>query len=436
MPLHFSAWVGRLGFNGWCSINRTGDKLKIKRGKIDSQGIETVKVLKSGIKMNFEERWWLKKEYQPNGYQDNEIERAMNKILQIFDTQWAEDVLDQRKNHLMIGYLVEKGSYPLSILIGLGNDLIEIESLKNSDRLIKDIKNGTKFISTAFEAEIAAECVKRGFDVELYPALCGKTPDLKIIFDSKVVYFEITEIHPSQGSQGMHTLHETLDNLFGYVNPLIPENMSIKLTPNKLISNRQFNPIKNRLEHILKDNSSFPTSFQINDLIVEIEKEKDDWGKGLYITIPSDIIDRELKRLNSKIKKKARQICEPNLGVIVVDATNTLSSDFSAVGRRIKEKAISRPNLTVDVILDVSEPLDEKTGHGKEIEVINKIKDNINEIFKQSNYSNILAVIIIRSFKFFKKKNEVIIVENPYCEELQLLKKIKELHAFSRTTNL
>jgi len=431
MPLHFSAWVERLGLNGWRSINRTGDKLKIKRGKIDSQGIETVKVLKSGIKMNFEERWWLKKEYQPNGYQDNEIERAMNKILQIFDTQWAEDVLDQRKNHLMIRYLVEKGSYPLSILIGLGNDLIETESLKNSERLIKDIKNGTKFISTAFEAEIAAECVKRGFDVELYPELCGKIPDLKIIFDSKVVYFEITEIHPSRD---MCSLHKTLDNLFGHVNPLIPENMSIKLTPNKLISNRQFNPIKNRLKHILKDNSSFPTSFQINDLIVEIEKEKDDWG--LYITIPSDIIDRELKRLNSKIKKKARQICEPNLGVIVVDATNTLSSAFSAVGRRIKEKAISRPNLTVDVILDVSEPLDEKTRHGKEIEVINKIKDNINEIFKQSNYSNIVAVIIIRSFKFFKKKNEVIIVENPYCEKLQLLKKIKELHAFSRTTNL
>ena len=433
MPIHFSAWVERLGLNGWCSINRTGDKLKIKRGKIDSQGIETIKVLKSGIKMNFEERWWLKKEYQPNGYQDNEIERAMNKIFQIFDTQWTEDVLDQRKNHLMIRYLVEKGSYPLGILIGLGNDLIETESLKNSERLIKDIKNDTKFISTAFEAEIAAECVKRGFDVELYSELCGKIPDLKIIFDSKVVYFEITEIHPSKD---MRSLHKTMNNLFGYFNPLIPENMSIKLTPNKLISSRQFNPIKNRLKHILKDNSSFPTSFQINDLVVEIEKEKDDWGKGLYITIPSDIIDRELKRLNSKIKKKAKQISKPNLGVIIVDATNTLSSDFSAVGRRIKEKAISRPNLTVDVILDVSEPLDEKTGHGKEIEVISKIKDNINEIFKQSNYSNILAVIIIRSFKFFKKKNEVIIVENPYCEELQLLKKIKELHAFSRTTNL
>ena len=392
MPIHFSAWVVRLGLNGWCSINRTGDKLKIKRGKIDSQGIETIKVLKSGIKMNFEERWWLKKEYQPNGYQDNEIGRAMNKIFQIFDTQWTEDVLDQRKNHLMIRYLVEKGSYPLSILIGLGNDLIETESLKNSERLIKDIKNGTKFISTAFEAEIAAECVKRGFDVELYSELCGKIPDLKIIFDSKVVYFEITEIHLSKD---MRSLHKTLNNLFGYFNPLIPENMSIKLTPNKLISSRQFNPIKNRLKHILKDNSSFPTSFQINDLVVEIEKEKDDWGKGLYITIPSDIIDRELKRLNSKIKKKAKQISKPNLGVIIVDATNTLSSDFSAVGRRIKEKAISRQNLTVDVILDVSEPLDEKTGHGKEIEVINKIKDNINEIFKQSNYSNILTVIII-----------------------------------------
>jgi hypothetical protein len=416
-------------------MSRVGDKLKIKRGKLDSQWNETAKVLKSGIKDNLEEKWWLKKEYQPTGYQDGEIERAMNKILQIFDNRWVEDVLDQRKDHLVIESF-KKGSYNLSMLVGLGNDLIEIESLKNSGSLIKDIKNGTKFISAAFEAEIAAECVKRGFDVELYPVLCRKTPDLKIIFDSKVVYFEITEIHPSQGSQGMHTLHETLDNLFGHVNPLIPENTSIKLTPNKLISNSQFNPIKNRLEHILKDNSSFPTSFQINDLIVEIEKEKDDWGKGLYITIPPDMIDLELKRLNSKIKKKARQICEPNLGVIVVDATNTLSSAFSAIGWSIKERAITRSNSILGIILSEFVPMDKTTEHKKEIEVINKIKDNIKEIFEQSNYSNILAVIIIRSFKFFKNKNEMIIVKNPYREDSQLLNKIKELHTFSRTTYL
>ena len=400
---------------------------------MDSQGLETAKMLKSGITMNLEEKWWLKKEYRPNGYQDNEIECAMDRILQIFDKQWVEYVLDQRKIHLMIRYLAEKGSYHLSILVGLGNDLIEIESLKNSERLIKDIKSSTKFISTAFEAEIAAECVRRGFDVELYPELCGKIPDLKIIFDSKIVYFEITEIHPSQQ---IRSLHKTLNNLFEYVNPLIPENTSIRLIPNKLIPNHQFNLIKDGLKHILKDNSSFPTSFQINDLIVKLEKEKDDWGKSLYITTTSDIIDLELKRLKNKIKRKARQISEPNLGVIVVDATNTLSSAFSAVGRRMKERAISRSNLNIDIILDVSEPLDEKTEHEKEIEVINKIKENIKEIFEQSNYSNILAVIIIRSFKFFVKKNEVIIVENPYCEESQLFKKIKELHAFSRTTNL
>ena len=400
---------------------------------MDSQCIETAKVLKSEIKINLEEKWWFKKEYQPEGYHDREIERAMNKILQIFDAQWVEDVLDQRKDHLVTEYFKKKGSYPLSMLIGLGNDLIEIESLKNSNRLIKDIKNGTKFISTAFEAEIAAECVKKGFDVELYSELCGKFPDLKIIFDSKVVYFEITEIHPGKD---MRSLHKTLDNLFGCVNPLIPENMSIKLTPNKLISNRQFNPIKNRLKHILKDNSSFPTSFQINDLIVEIEKEKYDWGKGLYITIPSDIIDLELKRLNSKIKKKARQICEPNLGVIVVDATNILSSAFSAIGCSIEERAIPRSNSILGIISSGFVPMDKTTGHRKEIEVINKIKDNIKEIFKQSNYSNILAVIIIRSFKFFKNKNEVIIIKNPYCEDSQLLNKIKELHTFSRTTNL
>ena len=412
-----------------------GDK---KRIMMHSQCLKTVKVLKLGIKRNYEEKWWLKEEYQPKEYQDTEIEQPMNKILQIFDDQWVEYVLhewlrDQRRDHLMIRHLIAKGSYPLSILVGLGKNLIEIEHLKNIERLIKDIKSSTKFISTAFEAEIAAECVMRGFDVELYPELCGKIPDLKIIFDSKIVYFEITEIHPSQR---IRSLHKTLNNLFQYVNPLIPENTSIRLTPNILISKSQFNQIKNRLKHILEDNSSFPTSFQINDLIVEVEKEKDDWGKSLYITIPSDVIDLELKRLKGKIKKKARQISEPNLGVIVVDATNTLSSAFSAVGRRIKEGTSLAPNLAVDIILNVFEPMDKKTEHDKEIEVINKIKDNINEIFKQSNYSNILAVIVIRSFKFFKKKNEAIIVENPNCEELQLLKKIKGLHAFSRTTNL
>lgn len=405
---------------------------------MDPQCLETVKVLKSSIKRNVKEKWWLKEEYQPKEYRDTEIEHAMNKILQIFDNQWVGYVLDgwlrdQRRHHLVIRYLVEKGSYPLSILVGLGKNLIEIESTKNVEILIKDLKNGRKFISAAFETELAAECVRNGFTVELYPELCGKIPDLKIIFDSKIVYFELTEIHPSQR---MHSLHKTLNNLFQYVNPLIPENTSIRLTSNILISKSQFNQIKNRLKHILEDNSSFSTLFQINDLIVEVEKEKDDWGKSLYIAIPSDVIGLELKRLKDKIKKKARQISEPNLGVIVVDATNTLSSAFSAVGRRIKEGTSLAPNLAVDIILNVFEPMDKKTEHDKEIEVINKIKDNIKEIFRLSKYSNILAVIVIRSFKFFKKKNEAIIVENPNCEELQLFKKIKGLHAFSRTTNL
>jgi hypothetical protein len=405
---------------------------------MDSQCLETVKVLKSSIKRNVKEKWWLKEEYQPKEYRDTEIEHAMNKILQIFDNQWVGYVLDgwlrdQRRHHLVIRYLVEKGSYPLSILVGLGKNLIEIESTKNVEILIKDLKNGRKFISAAFETELAAECVRNGLTVELYPELCGKIPDLKIIFGSKIVYFELTEIHPSQR---MHSLHKTLNNLFQYVNPLIPENTSIRLTSNILISKSQFNQIKNRLKHILEDNSSFSTLFQINDLIVEVEKEKDDWGKSLYIAIPSDVIGLELKRLKDKIKKKARQISEPNLGVIVVDATNTLSSAFSAVGRRIKEGTSLAPNLAVDIILNVFEPMDKKTEHDKEIEVINKIKDNIKEIFRLSKYSNILAVIVIRSFKFFKKKNEAIIVENPNCEELQLFKKIKGLHAFSRTTNL
>jgi len=90
---------------------------------MDYHCLETVKVLKSGIKRNIEGKWWLKKEYQPKEYQVTEIERAMSKILQIFDNQWVEDVFnewlrDQRRHHLMIGYLIAKGSYPLSILVG------------------------------------------------------------------------------------------------------------------------------------------------------------------------------------------------------------------------------------------------------------------------------------------------------------------------------
>lgn len=95
-----------------------------------------------------------------------------------------------------------------------------------------------------------------------------------------------------------------------------------------------------------------------------------------------------------------------------------------------------RPNLTVDITLFVFEPLDKKTESEKEVEIANKIKNSIKEIFELNNYSNILAVIIIRSFKFSKGKNEVIIIENPRCEEPQLLKQIEELHAFSRTINL
>lgn len=405
---------------------------------LGSQRLETVKTLKSSIKINLEEKWWLKEEYQPKEYQEKEIERSMNKIIQIFDNQWVDDVLnewlrDQRKNHLMIRYLVGKGSYQLGMLVGLGNDLIEIETLKNSERLIKDIKNSAKFIPSALEAEIAAECVRRGFGVELYPDLCGKIPDLKIIFNSKNVYFEITEIHPSQRE---HSLHKILDNLFYCITPLIPENTRLRLTPNKLISRGKFNQIKSRLKHILKDNSSRSTSFQISDLFIEVKKERDDWGKSLYITIPSDLIDLELERLKDRIKKEANQISKPNLGVIVVDATNILSSAFNAIARSIKEGMSLGPNLILSISLYQFEPLDKEAESKKEVEVTNKIKGGIKEILEKNNYSNILAVVVIRSFKFFKKENEIIIVENPNCKELQLLKKIEELYAFSRAINL
>jgi len=405
---------------------------------VDFRRLEAIQELKSGIESNIEEKWWLKEKYQPKAYQVHEIEIAVNKILQIFDNEWVVVILnkwlrDQRRHHIMIRQLIEKGSYNLSILVGLGKNLIAIGSLRNIEDLIKDLKNDQKFLSAALEAEIAAECVRKEFEVELYPKLSGKIPDLKIALDSKVVYFEIAEIHPSQK---MHSLHKTLNNLFRYVNPLIPENTSIKLTPNKLISNRQFNQIENRLKYILKDHSELSTSFQINDLIVTVEKGKDDWGKSLYLAIPSDLMEVELQRLKNKIKKEAKQISKPNLGVIVVDATNTLSYAFNAVGCRIKGGVSLTENLILDIILAVFEPVDKITEHDKELEVINKIKDTIKEIFEQSNYSNILAVVVIRSFKFFKKKNEAIVVENPYCEDFLLLKKIEGFEAFSRATNL
>jgi len=389
-----------------------------KDNTLDSQRLETIKKLKSSIEINLEEKWWLKKEYQPEEYHEKEIERSMNKILQIFDNQWVEDVLnewlrDQRKNHLMIRYLAVKGSYHLGMLVALGNDLIEIETLKNSERLVKDIKNSAKFIPAAFEAEIGAECVRREFDVELYPDLCGKIPDLKIIFNSKNVYFEITEIHPSQL---LHSLHKILDNLFDCVNPLISKNTRIRLTPNKLISEGKFDQIKSRLKHILKDTTSLSTSFQINDLFIEVKKERDDWGKSLYITIPSDLIDLELKRLKDKIKNEAKHIRKPNLGVIVVDATNSLSSAFNALARRIREGMSLGPNLVLSISLYELEPLDKEAESKKEVEIANKIKNCIKETFEQNNYSNILAVVVIRSFKFFKKENELIIVENPVAK--------------------
>lgn len=405
---------------------------------VDSRRLEAIQKLRSVIETNIEEKWWLKEVYQPGAYQAHEIEIAVNKILQIFDNQWVVDILnkfsiDQKRSHIMIRQFLGKGSYNLSILVGIGKNLIAIESLKNIEFLIKDLKNDQKFLSAALEAEIAAECVRKRFEVELYPKLSGKIPDLKITLDSKVVYFEIAEIHPSQK---MHSLHNTLTNLFRYVNPLVPENTNIKLTPNKLISKRQFNQIRNRLKYILKDNSEPSTSFQINDLIVSVEKRKDDWGKSLYLAIPSDLMEVELERLKDKIKKEAKQISKPNLGVIVVDATNTLSSAFNAVGCRIKGGISLTENITYDVTLAVFEPENKTTEHNKEIEIINKIKDTIKEIFDHSNYSNILAVVVIRSFKFSKKKNEAIVVKNPYCEDFRLLKEIEGFEAFSRATNL
>jgi len=61
----------------------------------------------------------------------------------------------------MIRPLIAKGSYTLGILVELGKNLIEIKPLKNIEILIKDLKNDKNFISTAFEAELASECVRK-----------------------------------------------------------------------------------------------------------------------------------------------------------------------------------------------------------------------------------------------------------------------------------
>lgn len=103
------------------------------------------------------------------------------------------------------------------ILLSLLSDLLDIEHLRNVDRILKALKNRSTFFSALFEAYVAAAYVRMGMKVEIVQeSITGeKTCDLCVSDGSDIVYIECKSLDDLQLKEGRQwdELHQRLVSL-------------------------------------------------------------------------------------------------------------------------------------------------------------------------------------------------------------------------------
>jgi len=349
------------------------------------------------IMNNKKAEWWKEK-----GYVDRcpleESERALGNVFAVFDEDWLKHTLDiwvekDGRGHLIIQELVPQGLWPLVILVELGKDLEELRCLSKFDILVKELRNPSKFIAAWLESEIAAHCLRNKYSIELYPKIRGKVPDLKISLDSEEVLVEIKEIGPGE-MQARY--YEVMDFLASILMPNIPQGISIKVTTNILPNDSELRPLARTIvEHLQQQTKEKVISLKLGRVKALISIKENEHTS--FSLIPPDALAlNQLKRLGRSIKHEAKQIPLPYSGLVVLDAG----------------------------ILQ---------GFPDEI-----IRDVVVKMFKKYRLPNIIAVVIVRSYKFHRMEaeTEIINVPNPYRTNCELLMKLDKIFAFSRTRDL
>lgn len=358
---------------------------------------KTANHLFKAIVRNKKAQWWKEESYVER-YPLEESERALENVFAVFDDNWLKDTLDiwvkrGGRAHPIIQELVPQGLWPLVILAELGKDLEELRCLSKFHLLVKELRNPSKFMATWLETEIAAHCLRNKYSVEFYPEIRGKVPDLKISLDSKEVLLEIKEIGPGE----MQTrYYEVMDFLASIIMPNIPQGISIKVTVNILPNDSELTLLARKIvENLHQQTKQKVVSLRKGRVKALVEMKQDEYT-SFSLTPPDAIALNQLKRLGRSIKHEAKQIPSPYSGLIVLDAGILM-------------------------------------GFPDEV-----IRNVVVKTFKKYFLANVISVVIVRSYKFYKLEGEteIINVPNPYHTELGLLKDLDKIFAFSRTRDL
>jgi len=349
------------------------------------------------IMNNRKAEWWTQERYLER-YPLEESQQALSNVFTIFDENWLKHILDiwvekDGLAHPLIQELVPQGLWPLVILVELGKDLEKLRRLPKFDLLIRELRNPSKFIATWLESEIAAHCLRNKYSVEPYPKICGKVPDLKISLDSEEVFVEVKEIGPGEMQL---RYYKVMDFLASFIMPNIPQGTSIEVTTNILPDDSELTPLARSIVEYLRQQTKGKVVALRMGRVKALLKMKGDKHTSFSLTPPDVIAPTQLKRLSRSIKHEARQIPSPHLGLVVLDA---------GILQGFPDEAI---------------------------------KDVAVKTFKKYSLPNIIAVAIVRSYKFHRQPSEtqIINVPNPHYVKPELLKKIDKIFTFSRTTDL
>jgi hypothetical protein len=359
------------------------------------------KIISEGVRSGWKSKWWLKPEYVTGRYDEKEVEEAFDEVLEVFNDEWLERLMSRfvegrARDHFYLRQFIGEGLYPLAILFSLGKDLLVIKSLEGYDQIKNRLRSDVGWMSAAFEAEFAAHCVRQGLHVRLYPVISGseRIPDLSVSVNAHQVCVELKEIHPSD--ERLRYLR-VLNRLFDQLQDVLPDNSHLELTPSRMPTDYEVDPIGKKVTKLLTTHQTFPRTLSIGDLRIHVVKERKEKGKSFALSELPELASKELKRLEDALRKKGRQLPAPYLGILVIDSTSTL--------RGIHE----------DDITYVAE-----------------------RAFAKCPRPNIVGAFLIRSYKFHgeEAEPEAIYVRNPLCNESNLDATLSKFKAFSRTRSL
>jgi len=129
-------------------------------------------------------------------------------------------------------------------------------------------------------------------------------------------------------------------------------------------------------------------------MLMKKRKEKIEMGTSFALSDLPELTLREFRRLEDTLRKKSHQLPSPCVGILVIDATNTLQGIHEDDIRYLAERA-----------------------------------------FRRNPRPNILGVFVVRSYKFYRRESEpeAIYIGNPCCKEAGLERMLSCFKAFSRT---